>query len=164
MEGKIKSSVQTLTCELPIKERFKQTCQRGSLNLDSKMAELQIQIWALPFSRFSSYRPSKAFISPCWIVAAYLLVLPSAFPTKSVLHTAGRFTPLKQSSNYFSHLIKKKTNSGSYCLWLTILPSTLSHLRAWILAPLWYFPASLICPHSSLGLPSLPPSLLHIST
>lgn len=60
MEGKIKSSVQTLTCEPPFKDTSRPAKEAVAyLNLGSKTAEMQIQIWALPFSRFSSYLPSQ---------------------------------------------------------------------------------------------------------
>lgn len=43
MEGKIKPSVQTLTCEPPIKDSSRLAKEAVAyLNLDSKMAELQI--------------------------------------------------------------------------------------------------------------------------
>lgn len=164
MEGKIKSSVQTLTCEPPFKDTSRPAKEAVAyLNLGSKTAEMQIQIWALPFSRFSSYLPSQPGIHFTLLNCCCLPFGP-AFSLPYQINTAHSRQIRPLETKIWSFLSFDKKNSGSYRLWLTVLPSTLSHLRAWILVPLRYFPASLICHHSSLGGPSLPPSFLHTST
>lgn len=142
------------------------------LRIQADLPKRQLHIWAcrgrrwqscrykfgyhLP-SPFSSYLPGQALISPCWIVAASLLALPSVSPTQSTLQVAGKFTPLKHSSNHFSS-DKKQPVVPTACVLQSVLLSTPFHLGAWTLVLLWYFSASLICPPRSLG--SLPFTLI----
>lgn len=121
-----------------------------------------MQLWASPSSHFSSCPPGQAFTSPCWIMAAYLLVLPSVSATKSTLQAAGRFTPSQQSSHHFSRLMENLQwfpRPVSYSLaFHRSPPHSLSSC-----SPSVFFSLPVLSPQFSGG-PSPPPSFLHIST
>lgn len=124
MEGKIKSSVQTLTCEPPFKDTSRPAKEAVAyLNLGSKTAEMQIQIWALPFSRFSSYLPSQPGIHFTLLNCCCLPFGP-AFSLPYQINTAhsSQIHPLETKIWSFLSFDKKKTVVPTACDWQSCLP------------------------------------------
>lgn len=136
----------------------------------------QLCIWAWSTRKMQSYRsghqPTPVSLVPTQVRSSSHLVgllpptsracLPSVATTKSTV-CSRQMHPLEAKLWSFLSLDKKNLQwyppPVSFSLAFHPSPS-----QSWVPVPLLSFSVFLICPHSSVGVPSLPLSFLHIST
>lgn len=123
-------------------------------------AELQIQTWASPYTQFSRH-PQVRCSFTLLDYRSLPLAPPSVSPTKSVLQAAGRFTPLKQSSNHLSLIKSLLWFSPTVSCTLAFQPSPSQGLNSCSPSVLFRLPD--LSPGFS-GVPSLPAPFPHIFT